>query len=524
MKTGKQFRKSKEVNHQSIYPAIILITLILSLIIILIIPGNSSAQDSGGPKTISGQVYKSNGQLVDDKYDGTHVELHIVHGGEEAIYLDYNGIERSWYSITIDIGEWSQGDLYWLIVDGTPWGDINGRTEDKNEPGIDEWRMVGPGSHQLDIKSVAPETVVDKEVVNIEPEIAILCGVIILVFGIYITGPLKKVDVDVMVLSRTLASSANPSKDPRNYVYEFGYGDPGKPVKIGKLSDLDEHLVPNSVVRVRARAVVSHPDGNYSWYKPELLGLETLDKSPLLAPDDIPDLDTLWYASGSVKADKGQTLNSAVRTKYLKLFSGLVLPFIALEFLVGFYSYFYEYPIIPPFFDIALVINLVILCVGILLPLSAGSLSARAKKSVERSKSSKLTIRQWAILPPTSKHATSPGSSRRVDFCGSCHNQVASTSQSCSNCHRSFSSSIEITASEGEKLLARTRGQDQATVPAVQPVPPLAAEPASGTASSASPASSSAAESGTDKSPSPSTPLNNQVPSPPAQPQLPSKT
>jgi hypothetical protein len=369
--------------------------------------------------------------------------------------------------------------------------------------------MVGPGSHQLDIKTVAPKQEEESEVVNIEPEVAVLCAVIILVFGMFISGPMKKVDVDVIVLSRKLESPDANSKDSRNFEYEFGYGNPASPTGIGKMSGLDEHLAPNSVVRVRTRSVVSMPDGSYSWHKPELLGMDRSDQSPLLAPDTDLDLDKLWYASGSIKADRGQSIQSAARSKYLATFGGLVLPFIILEIILGIYSYFYDYPRIPPLFGEALILNTAILVCGIILPIAVIGYIGRAKKTVERSKSARLTLRQWVILPPGSKYAQAPNTSRRVDFCAGCGSQVQQTASSCHNCQRSFSSSIEITPAEGEKLLARTESpkteqvqkpQARQALPPAQPgVQTRAVQQNDGTQQAAPPAQSAPSTTQQDK-------------------------
>jgi hypothetical protein len=448
---------------------IITVFILMSLVITIFLTVSAAAQESGGPKTVSGQVYKSNGDPVESKYNGAHVELHIIHDGHESPVLDLNGLENGWYSVTIETGEWSQGDIYWIVVKGEQWGDRNGRAEEKNVSGVNEWRMVGPGSHQLDIKTVEESVEIDSSVINLEPEIAFISGIIILIVGLYLVGPKKKTGVDVIVISRRLppehSAKSSGNNNPKDYVYEFGYGDPSAPIPIGRLDDIDERLAESSVVRVRVRGIVGAPDGNYRWYKPELVGLEKADESPLLAPDNVSDLDRLWYANGSIKMERGQKPSSAVNQRFMKNFAALILPFVLLEFIIGIYSYIYEVLIIPPFIGEALFVNVIILILGIIGPLIITGIGTRTKSQVEQLKRKHYTIRQWAIFQPESKDAGNIQKGRRVDICSNCKTRVPQTSLSCPSCERNFVSSIEITPQEAKKLLEKSpaRGTFQVT-------------------------------------------------------------
>ncbi|UCH89253.1 MAG: hypothetical protein JSV49_00985, partial [Thermoplasmata archaeon] len=467
---------------------LIAIIIILSLLMMTVSTGPAGAQTSSGPKTVAGYVFKSNGELADD-HDGTHVELHIIHGGEELIIPDFNGIENGWYSITLQPGEWDQGDVYWIEVDGTQWGDINGRAEDRNVTDLKEWNMVGPGSHQLDIKTVAPKKAVETTEVNIEPAIALLSGIIILVVGLYLVGPQKKITVDAIVMSRRLgsgqsgaegaeqstgtANSSDVSRNPRKYVYEFGYGKASSPISMGKMTDLDEHLAENSVVRVKVKGIIRTPEAKYMWYKPDLVSLDKLGDSPLLAPDSVKDLDRLWYASGRIQIDRGQSPQSGMYKRYLRNFAIFSLPFVIIEFFMAYNSYFYDYPTIPPYLDFTLFTNMVVLVVGLCGPVALIAIDNRTKKQVEILKKRQYTNRQWALLPPTSRYAGGSSSARRVDFCFKCHKLVTQTDPKCPHCQRDFISSIEITAPEAEKLLdkygTRTAAGVQSQIPSLPP-------------------------------------------------------
>lgn len=437
-----------------------LLTLIC-LVMIIFTSGSAFGQNEGGPKTVSGRVYKSNGEPVDSAYNGAHVELHIIHNGIEIVRRDHNGIESDgveagWYSITLQAGEWSQGDIYWIIVNGESWGDINGRAEERNYTGVNEWRMVGGGSHQLDIKTAAPSVEAQTDIANIEPEIAVISGIVILLIGLYLMGPNKKVRIDVIVISRKIdpaRSGGTGGHGLKNTYYELGYGDAADPIKIGRLRNVEEHLAENAVVRVKVNGIVRLPDGTYKWYKPELIGLEKPGHMPLLAPDSVPDVDKLWYASGSVKIESGQSIKNGIIKRYLKNIAGLTIPFVALEFFMGFYSFFNTTPTVPPWLGEALIINLVLIVMGIIGPAVSATRSSGAKRMVEINKKDNFTIRQWAVVSQAIPGSQQTSGQGRLNFCSSCQSQVLETASRCQSCGRTFVSSIEITPAEAQKLM-----------------------------------------------------------------------
>jgi hypothetical protein len=436
------------------------------LLILISISTPVPAQDNNEvelQKTIGGLVHKSNGEPVENEYDGTHVELHIINGGKEYVHLDLNGLQDGWYGITIPENEWNYGDTFWIEVDGTEWGDQKDRVEDNNVKGTDEWVIYGTGAIWQDIRTTRAQKESASVTTNLTPGIALISGIAILGLGFYFTGPSRKLNVDVIVISSKVPpGSGKGSKKP---IYHFGYGSPSAPVQIGKMRNVDEHLAVNSVVRVKVRGILRTADGTYTWHKPELLGLDKIKEMPILAPDTETDLDKLWYASGSIKIERGQSPKSGYNRRYARNIGLLALPFAFILFFMAFYSFFYDYPEIPPYIGEGLLFTIILLALGITGPIGTAASGRRAKVRVEKQKKGNFTVRKWAILTEGSQFADKSKEVNRVDFCASCKSLVQQNVNVCPSCQRNLVSSIEITAAEAEKYLGQQQpGQAAGTV------------------------------------------------------------
>jgi hypothetical protein len=137
---------------------------IISNIFILIILGaalfteNNYAQHSQGPLTISGRVYDSEGEYPGDGFEGTYAAVMIEQDGERRTYEDAEGLTKDdsgdyWYTVTIPANRWGPGDRFWIIVDGTGWGDLDAECVDHDNPEESSW-VADSSAENQDVNTV----------------------------------------------------------------------------------------------------------------------------------------------------------------------------------------------------------------------------------------------------------------------------------------------------------------------------------------------------------------------------------
>lgn len=167
--------------------------VIVLLIMVLSILGSSTvvAQDNGGPLTIAGRVYKSNGNNIGDgDYEGTYAAVIVEHDGVKTTYEDPNGLEQAtdstwWYDVHIPQGGWEIGDTFWVWVDGSEWGDEDFTCVDHEDTSISSWPIENDGSIEQDV---------DTNGSNLKPLIAWIFAIILVVVGI-VVGLIKPLKV-----------------------------------------------------------------------------------------------------------------------------------------------------------------------------------------------------------------------------------------------------------------------------------------------------------------------------------------
>ncbi len=168
-----------------------IIGFIAFMIIASICIGFVSAQEPAGAHVVAGRVYTSDGDPLTDpsgqvgRYNGTMAKVIILHDDKKTSYLDENGIDLGddgyyWYVVTIPEGAWRTDDMYWVWIDGTPWGDEEYYCRGAGDPDRDHWEITSAGSEMRDVQTVdyIPE--------NIKPMIALIFALILAVFGIIV--------------------------------------------------------------------------------------------------------------------------------------------------------------------------------------------------------------------------------------------------------------------------------------------------------------------------------------------------
>jgi len=184
------------------------LTFISIVFIFILMPlgaGNAIAQQ-GGPITIWGQVYYSDGSPVGPEHDGAYAAVIIEHAGEKTThYDDKGGLEDGYYTVTIPEGGWSQGDTYWVVIDGDQWGDLPKHEaegikitpeQDVENSGTNHWILSGPSNVRRDVMTLEDEP---SKFMNLEPIIAGFCALIIAIIGVVFLIVLDRQKLSVII-------------------------------------------------------------------------------------------------------------------------------------------------------------------------------------------------------------------------------------------------------------------------------------------------------------------------------------
>ena len=118
----------------------------------------TSAQHSQGPLTIAGRVYDSEGESPGNGFESTYAAVIIEYDGERRTYEDTEGLAQDdsgdyWYTVTIPANRWEPGDRYWIIVDGTGWGDLDAECVDHDNPEESSW-VADSSAESQDVNTV----------------------------------------------------------------------------------------------------------------------------------------------------------------------------------------------------------------------------------------------------------------------------------------------------------------------------------------------------------------------------------
>lgn len=169
MRANKIFRK---------YVIAFMIVLVFGVLIM----GNTVADGPGGPLTIYGQVYTSDGKTPSEGNPGAYAAVIIEHNGAQKTFVDPDGVEEIngtyWFAVTIPEGAWEKDDVYWIWIDGGKWGDENYTTRDHDDTGVNRWNIEASGGNE--------EIHVDTGDSNFKPILAIIFAIIIAVVSVLI--------------------------------------------------------------------------------------------------------------------------------------------------------------------------------------------------------------------------------------------------------------------------------------------------------------------------------------------------
>jgi hypothetical protein len=365
-------KKYKRCTRLKISTIVLLILMLTFFTEIIGFETTEAQPGTGGPITIWGQVYTSEGIPVGPEYDGTYAAVIIEHDGERTThYDDKGGLEYGIYTVTIPEGDWSQGDLYWVIIDGLPWGDLKENEvegikitpeQEVIHSGTDNWVLSGPSDERRDVITLAEEP---DTLENLEPLIAAVFTIIILLLGILFMVVLPKHKINVVIMERKEYGLHRKRGKQGMFGYICGYGHPKKPIVIGEIFGASSKIDVDSKQTISVQKIIRLKNGEYNWYKPKIVF-----KEPPSRIDTAEEIDNFWFLGGKVELEKGESHRHAAQVNTAKRFCIFILPFIILELLLGTVSVFgwVKWVAVPPWLGLVFLMNLIILVIGVLVP------------------------------------------------------------------------------------------------------------------------------------------------------------
>jgi hypothetical protein len=158
------------------------IAFMIVLVFGLFLIGNVVADD--GPLTVWGQVYDKDGKDPGTGFETEDASVIIMHNGAKTEWKDPDGIERDEenetyvYAVTIDAGAWSEGDIFWIVVDASEWKESKTTCRDHDDTGVNRWTVdVSGGNQRVDVNTGDS---------NFKPILAIIFIIIIVVVSLLI--------------------------------------------------------------------------------------------------------------------------------------------------------------------------------------------------------------------------------------------------------------------------------------------------------------------------------------------------
>ena len=154
-----------KVNHMGQNPVFKGSIIILAFIMIISVLGigGMNVQAPEGGKTIAGRVYTSQGENPGDGFNGTYAAVIVGHEGVNTTYTDSDGLRQDtsgayWYTVTIPEGGWDVDYTYWILVDGTGWGDMKFVCTDHENQSVSSWKMTEGNAEQRDVNTILEYT------------------------------------------------------------------------------------------------------------------------------------------------------------------------------------------------------------------------------------------------------------------------------------------------------------------------------------------------------------------------------
>jgi hypothetical protein len=105
-----------------------------------------------------------------------------MHDGAKKEWIDTDGIEqideKYYYRVNIPQGAWEKGDIFWIVVDGSEWGESKYTCRDHSDTEVNRWTVeVSGGNQQVDVNTGDS---------NFKPVLAIIFIIIIVIVSVLI--------------------------------------------------------------------------------------------------------------------------------------------------------------------------------------------------------------------------------------------------------------------------------------------------------------------------------------------------
>ncbi len=319
---------------------------VLLLAVALFITPPAAAQ----PKLIWGYLYDSDG---DNVTQSTSITLVVVRDGSEAKHTASFDTATGIWQVTLD--DWRQGDTYYVVVDGTPWGDADYRAHDPETPGRTQWTMNAAGAEQLDLQTFKEAPM------NLKPLLAGVFALLLALVSLLLIGPMNRQHLDVAITGKKKVTVRRGDRVESFFSYTCSYGTPDDLTELGEIERSTMDVRDGTLQRVSVSRIVRTPDGSYDWNKPKLMEAAGVRKE--LASEDV--VHGKWFQGGALQLSKGQTPASAAFRHKAWLWAGLGAPFILLELIFMIWSSWTGDFAVPPYLGLGLLIDVIILLVGI---------------------------------------------------------------------------------------------------------------------------------------------------------------
>lgn len=337
---------------------------------------NATAQE--GLHTVAGYVYDSEGRTVNSTYDGAYAAIILNHGGKNYTYVDHNGVVSSWYVITLPEGAWLEGDKYWVVVDGTPWGDVNFTCHGQGPPDVYWWRLAGGGSEQRNVVTLSElpkEPISEEDEDNLKPLVALIIIIILCLLGILVAykRPLNLTDSKLWVVDGKFQAFISPIK----------------PKLDGPKSNTAS---PSAKVTLQPKTATSGPITEVKPYTEALVVAQAqhnVDEKVEVQLKELDDKVTKLDDKFELTKFNNLQVKKTDKLRRDRIYTFLILakPCIVLEIIIAILSLNFEFLRIPPWDGTGLFINIIILIVGVLIGLAGFKKGYKVMEKTEGSKS-----------------------------------------------------------------------------------------------------------------------------------------
>jgi hypothetical protein len=341
----------------------------------------------GGLHTVAGYVYESSGLTVNTSYDGTYVALILNHGGNNYTYVDPDGVSFGWYVITLPDGAWEEGDRYWIVVDGTPWGDVNYTCHGHTQPDVFWWRLAGGGAEQRNVATLSElpsEPISEDEEANLKPLLALVIIIILCLHGILVAykRPLNLTDSKLWVVDGEFQDFIVPTNQKPTTSSASNPGpSPPKPT-VPSSEQPPQTTTPMTADSPAQPATTVKP------YTEALNVAQAQQKADEKVKEQLNEIDTkVTELDEKFELTKYKELEvkKSAKLKKDRIYSFMILakPCIIMEIIIAILSINFDILKVPPWDGAGLFINIIILIIGILIGLAGFKKGYKIKSKVK---------------------------------------------------------------------------------------------------------------------------------------------